>query len=69
MAGLYREPCSTPIATKKALGDLDYRPGDAYLLNTGIRYAAFGAKVSPMLQLNIIKRQADTEASQCRPIL
>ncbi len=50
------------VATKKALGDLDYRPGDAYLLNTGIRYAAFGAKVSPMLQLNIIKRQADSGA-------
>jgi len=38
----------------------DYRPGDAYSLNTGIRYAQFGAKVTPMLQLNIIKRQADS---------
>lgn len=48
------------VATKQALGNLDYRPGDAYSLNTGIRYAGFGAKVSPMLQLNIIRRQADT---------
>lgn len=50
------------VATKKALGNLDYRPGDAYALNTGIRYAKFGAVFSPMLQLNIIKRQADTGA-------
>lgn len=48
------------VATKQALGNQDYRPGDAYLLNTGIRYAGFGAKVSPMLQLNVIRRQADT---------
>ena len=37
-----------------------YRPGDSYLLNSGIRYAAFGAKVTPMLQLNIARKQADT---------
>ena len=48
------------VATK-SLSGADYRPGDAYSLNTGIRYAGFGAKVSPMLQLNIIKRQADTD--------
>ena len=30
-------------------------------LNTGIRYAEFGAKVSPILQLNIIRRDADTD--------
>jgi hypothetical protein len=48
------------VATK-SLGGADYRPGDAYSLNTGIRYAGFGAKVSPMLQFNIIKRQADTD--------
>jgi len=46
------------IATDIVSGG-DYRPGDAYSLNTGIRYAEFGAKVTPMLQLNIIKRQAD----------
>jgi hypothetical protein len=50
------------VATRQALGNLDYRPGDAYLLNTGIRYAGFGAKVSPMLQLNVIRRQADSGA-------
>jgi hypothetical protein len=48
------------VATK-TLNGADYRPGDAYTLNTGIRYAVFGAKFSPMLQLNIIKRQADTD--------
>lgn len=50
------------VATKQAMGNLDYRPGDAYTLNAGIRYAGFGTKVSPMLQLNIIRRQADTGA-------
>lgn len=50
------------VATQKALGNLDYRPGDSYSVNAGIRYAGFGATVSPMLQLNIIKRQADSGA-------
>lgn len=50
------------VATKKALGNLEYRPGDAYALNSGIRYAGFGAKIAPMLQLNLIKRQADSGA-------
>ncbi len=40
-----------------------YRPGDAYSLNAGIRSAEFGAKITPMLQLNIIKREADTGTS------
>lgn len=48
------------VATAAALGGATYRPGDAYTLNTGIRYAEFGAKVTPMLQLNVIKRQADS---------
>ncbi|MDD4928499.1 MAG: hypothetical protein PHP85_04400 [Gallionella sp.] len=51
------------VATDTAMGGLTYRPGDAYTLNTGIRYAEFGAKITPMLQLNIIKRQADTGSS------
>lgn len=51
------------VATDMALGNLTYRPGDAYTVNTGIRYAEFGAKITPMLQLNIIKRQADTGTS------
>ena len=48
------------IATK-SLNGADYRPGDTYSVNAGIRYAGYGAKVSPMLQLNIIKRKADTD--------
>lgn len=36
-----------------------FRPGDADALNAGIRYAGFGAKVSPMLQLNVIHRNSD----------
>ena len=36
-----------------------YRPGDAYLLNTGIRYAGFGSTISPMLQLNLVHREND----------
>ena len=47
------------VATKTIAGQ-DYRPGDSYSLNTGIRYAKFGSKFSPMLQLNVIHRQADT---------
>lgn len=50
------------VATKNALGNLYYRPGDAYLVSTGIRYAGFGAKIAPMLQLNVIKRKADSGA-------
>lgn len=50
------------IATKAALGNLAYRPGDALSVNAGIRYAGFGARLAPMLQLNIIKRQSDTGA-------
>jgi len=49
------------VATKTIDG-ADYRPGDAYSLNTGIRYAKFGAKFTPMLQLNYIHRQADSGA-------
>ncbi len=40
-------------------GGTSYRPGDAYLLNTGIRYAGFGSLVSPMLQLNLVHREYD----------
>ena len=48
------------VASKTQNG-ADYRPGDAYTFNTGIRYASFGTRISPMLQLNIIKREADTD--------
>jgi hypothetical protein len=46
------------VATKTVAG-ADYRPGDAYALNTGIRRAKFGAKFTPMLQLNYIHRSPD----------
>ncbi len=50
------------VATRAGLTGA-YRPGDTYTVNTGIRYAGFGAKVSPMLQLSITKRQADRGAT------
>lgn len=51
------------VTTDIALGPTTYRPGDAYTLNAGIRSAEFGAKITPMLQFNIVKRQADTGTS------
>lgn len=51
------------VDTDLALGSTTYRPGDAYTLNAGIRHAEFGAKITPMLQLNVIKRQVDTGTS------
>ena len=48
------------VKTANDMTGNQYRPGDAYSLNSGIRYAAFGAKVTPMLQLNIVRKQADT---------
>jgi hypothetical protein len=50
------------VATKTIAGQ-DYIPGDAYSLNAGIRYAKFGARFTPMLQLNYIHRQPDTGAA------
>jgi hypothetical protein len=49
------------VATKTIAGE-DYRPGDAYSLNTGIRHAKFGARFTPMLQLNYIHRSPDDVA-------
>lgn len=54
------------VATKTIAG-LDYRPGDAYALNTGLRYAKFGAKITPMLQLNYIYRRPDTGTAATPP--
>lgn len=54
------------VATKSFAGD-DFHPGDAYSLNTGIRYAKFGAKFTPMLQLNYIHRSPDTGAAATPP--
>lgn len=45
----------------------NFRPGDLLALNAGIRYAPYGARVAPMLQLNIIHRQADTGANATPP--
>lgn len=47
----------------KSFGGLDYRPGDTYALNTGIRHANFGAKFTPMLQLNFVHRRPDGGAA------
>ncbi len=46
------------VAVKSFAGS-DYRPGDAYSLNIGIRRARFGARFTPMLQLNYIHRAPD----------
>ena len=54
------------VATK-AIGGEDYSPGDAISLDTGIRYAKFGAEFTPMLQLNYIHRQPDTGAGAAPP--
>jgi hypothetical protein len=45
----------------------NFRPGDTYALNVGIRYAGFGARISPMLQLNIINRQFDNGTNATPP--
>ena len=54
------------VATKSIAGQ-DYRPGNAYSLNTGIRYAKFGSQFTPMLQLNFINRQPDTGTGATPP--
>jgi hypothetical protein len=54
------------VATKSFFGE-NYRPGDAYSVNTGLRHAKFGAKFTPMLQLNYLHRQPDTGAAATPP--
>ncbi len=54
------------VATK-SFGGLDYHPGDTYSLNTGIHQAKFGAKFTPMLQLNLVHRRPDTGAAATPP--
>lgn len=56
------------VATQPALGNIYYRPGDSYSWNSGIGYAGYGAKISPMLQLNFISRQVDTLAAPANPV-
>ena len=46
----------------KTTGGANYRPGDAYALNAGLRHAKFGARFTPMLQLNYIHRLPDDVA-------
>lgn len=41
----------------------EYRPGDTFTINAGIRYAKFGGKVAPMLQVNYIRRISDSGAN------
>lgn len=60
--GWFAQATVQHAAATKTIDGADYRPGDAYSLNTGIRYAKFGAKFTPMLQLNYIHRQADSGA-------
>jgi hypothetical protein len=54
------------VATKSFAGN-DYRPGDTYSLNTGMRHARFGARFTPMLQLNFVHRSPDTGAAASPP--
>jgi hypothetical protein len=54
------------VATKTVAG-ADYHPGDAYSLNAGIRYARYGARFTPMLQLNFIHRRPDSGAGATPP--
>ncbi|HKB59094.1 MAG TPA: hypothetical protein VKC56_03525 [Gallionellaceae bacterium] len=54
------------VATQ-TLNGLDYRPGDSYQLNSGIRKAKFGEKFSPMLQFNVIHRRPDSGSGATPP--
>lgn len=55
--GMYQ----TALATKSDTNNGgDYKPGDSKSLNVGIRYATFGQRIVPMLQLNMISRLADS---------
>jgi hypothetical protein len=60
--GWFAQGTAQHVVATKSIAGADYHPGDAYSLNTGIRYAKFGAKFTPMLQLNYIHRQADSGA-------
>lgn len=40
-----------------------YRPGDSLNLNAGIKYGKFGQRITPMLQLNYVRRIADSGAN------
>lgn len=38
----------------------NYRPGDTLTFNASVRYAGYGARIAPMLQLNVVNRQPDS---------
>jgi hypothetical protein len=57
--GLFVQVTAQRAVATKTIDGAEYRPGDAYSLNTGIRHAKFGAKFTPMLQLNYIHRSPD----------
>lgn len=57
--GWFAQATVQHAVTTKTIAAADYRPGDAYTLNTGIRYAKFGARFTPLLQLNYIHRAPD----------
>ncbi|HQT25643.1 MAG TPA: TonB-dependent receptor [Burkholderiales bacterium] len=41
----------------------DSRPGDAFNVNAGIRYAKYGQRITPMLQVDFIRRVSDSGAN------
>lgn len=45
----------------------NYRPGDTLTLNASVRHAAYGARIAPMLQLNVVNRQPDSGANATPP--
>ena len=65
--GMFAQGTVQSAVATKSIGGQDYRPGDAYSLNTGIRYGKFGAQFTPMLQLNFIHRRPDTGAAATPP--
>jgi len=38
----------------------DFRPGDTFIANLGVRYGSFGQMIAPMLQLNISSTRPDS---------
>lgn len=51
----------TALSTKSDVNNGGtYKPGDSKSINIGMRYATFGNKIIPMLQLNMSSRLSDT---------
>jgi len=51
------------ITTKTGLGNVTYKPGDAFIFNAGIRHSSFGDKFVPAVQFNAIHRNVDIGTS------